>query len=141
MIRRLLRLWKPQGEEAKHLLRGRLGEEAAEGLLKVNGLKLLTRNYRSDHGEIDLICRDGDCLVFIEVKTRSSEKWGSPASAVDRKKQKRISKTAVAYLQKLGNPELKFRFDIVEVLVDGNEIENIRHLVNAFPLSAPLRYR
>ena len=68
MIRRLLRLWKPQGEEAKHLLRGRLGEEAAEGLLKVNGLKLLTRNYSSDHGEIDLICRDGDCLVFIEVK-------------------------------------------------------------------------
>ena len=67
----------------EHLRRGELGERAAKKYLQKLGLKFLAANFRSDRGEIDLIFRDGDCLVFIEVKTRSSEGWTRPAAAVD----------------------------------------------------------
>src|ERR1700733_10469847 len=65
-----------------HLRAGALGEKAAKKFLKQQGLKFLTANFRSPRGEIDLIFRDGDCLVFAEVKTRSSEEWSRPAGAV-----------------------------------------------------------
>ena len=65
----------------EHLRRGELGERAAEIHLKAHGLKFLARNFRSPRGEIDLVFRDQDCLVFVEVKTRSSENWSRPAAA------------------------------------------------------------
>ena len=67
----------------EHLRRGELGERVAKKYLQRAGLKFLTANYRSARGEIDLIFREDDCLVFIEVKTRSSEEWTRPAAAVD----------------------------------------------------------
>ena len=70
-------------EKPEHLRRGALGERAAKKFLQRQGLKFLTANFRSKHGEIDLIFRAGDCLVFIEVKTRSSEDWTRPAAAVN----------------------------------------------------------
>ena len=79
-------------------------------------------------------------LVLIEVKTRSSEEWTRPAAAVDKDKQRRLSLTALHYLRKLGNPPVKFRFDIVEVLLQEGRVREVRHLPNAFPLSAPYRY-
>ena len=127
-------------EKPEHLRRGELGEHAAETYLKARGLKYLARNFRSTHGEIDLVFRDQDCLVFIEVKTRSSEGWTRPAAAVDARKRRLLSLTALDYLKLLKNPPVKFRFDIVEVLLRDGEVREIRHLPNTFSLSKPFRY-
>ena len=97
-------------------------------------------NYRSRRGEIDLICREGPCLVFVEVKTRSSEEWNRPAAAVNQEKQRRISRAALDYLKELGQPRIVFRFDIVEVLTSGDKLTTVRHLPNAFLLAKPYRY-
>jgi putative endonuclease len=124
----------------EHLRRGALGERAAETYLKAQGLKFLARNFRSAHGEIDLIFRDANCLVFTEVKTRSSEEWTRPADAVDARKKRLLSQTALDYLRLLKNPPVKFRFDIVEVLLRDDVVVEIRHLPNSFALSRPYRY-
>jgi putative endonuclease len=125
----------------EHLRRGLLGEQSARIHLERSGLKFLTANFRSPHGEIDLIVRDGDCLAFVEVKTRSREDWIRPAAAVDRKRQRRLSRAALDYLRRIHNPDVKFRFDIVEVLLLDGEVREVRHLPNAFPFAAPYRYR
>jgi putative endonuclease len=124
----------------EHLRRGELGERAAKKHLQKLGLKFLAANFRSERGEIDLIFRDGDCLCFVEVKTRSSEDWTRPAAAVDARKRKLLSQTALDYLQRLKNPKVKFRFDIVEVLLADGDVREIRHLPNTFSLSKPYRY-
>ena len=124
----------------EHLRRGELGERAAKKFLQAAGLKFLTANFRSARGEIDLIFRDSDCLCFIEVKTRSSEGWSRPADAVDARKKKLLSQTALDYLRLLKNPPVKFRFDIVEVLLHNGAVAEVRHLPNSFTLSKPYRY-
>jgi putative endonuclease len=124
----------------EHLRRGALGERAAKKHLQRLGLKFLAANFRSARGEIDLIFRDGDCLVFIEVKTRSSEDWTRPAAAVDARKRRLLSQTALDYLRRLKNPPVKIRFDIVEVLLADGDVREVRHLPNMFSLSKPYRY-
>ncbi len=127
-------------KKPEHLRRGELGERAAKKHLQKLGLKFLAANFRSERGEIDLVFREGDCLVFIEVKTRSSEEWSRPADAVDARKKKLLSQTALDYLRLLKNPEVKFRFDIVEVLLADGTVRELRHLPNSFALSKPYRY-
>jgi len=126
---------------SEHLRRGQLGEHKARAYLEHHGLIFLTANFQSRHGEIDLILRDHDCLAFVEVKTRSHEEWTRPAMAVDLKRQRRLSRAALDYLRQIHNPKVKFRFDIVEVLLRDGAVREIRHLPNAFPLAAPYRYR
>jgi putative endonuclease len=126
--------------QPEHLRRGELGERAAKKYLQKLGLKFLAANFRSTRGEIDLIFRDGDCLVFVEVKTRSSEEWTRPASAVDARKRTLLSQTALDYLRRLKNPPVKIRFDIVEVLLADGAVREIRQLPNTFPLARPYRY-
>lgn len=128
-------------QKAEHLRRGELGERATKKHLRQLGLKFLAANFRSERGEIDLIFRDGDCLVFVEVKTRSSEEWGRPAAAVDARKKLLLSQTALDYLRLLKNPEVKIRFDIVEVLLRDGGVREVRHLPNTFPMSRGMRYR
>lgn len=128
------------GEKPEHLRRGAAGERSARKFLQRSGLKFLTANFRSARGEIDLVFRDGDCLVFVEVKTRSSEEWSRPAAAVDARKRKLLSLTALDYMKLLKNPLVKFRFDIVEVLLADGAVREIRHLPNTFTLSKPYRY-
>ena len=135
-----LQSWREKKELPEHLRRGQLGERAAKKHLRQLGLKFLTANFRSARGEIDLIFRDQDCLVFIEVKTRSSEGWTRPAAAVDARKRLLLSQTALDYLRLLKNPEVKIRFDIVEVLLTDGKVREIRHLPNTFSLSKPYRY-
>ena len=127
-------------EKPEHLRRGELGERAAKKFLQRNGLKFLTANFRSTRGEIDLIFRDQDCLAFVEVKTRSSEDWTRPAAAVNARKRRLLSQTALDYLQLLKNPQVKIRFDIVEVLLKDGEVREVRHLPNTFPMEKPYRY-
>ena len=124
----------------EHLRRGELGERAAKKFLQGQGMKFLAANFRSERGEIDLIFRDGDCLAFVEVKTRSSEDWTRPAAAVDARKRRLLSQTALDYLKLLKQPPVKFRFDIVEVLLADGAVREIRHLPNTFALSRPYRY-
>jgi putative endonuclease len=126
--------------QSEHLRRGELGERAAKKFLQKAGLKFLAANFRSARREIDLIFRDGDCLCFVEVKTRSSEDWTRPAAAVDARKRRLLSQTALDYLKLLKNPPVKFCFDIVEVLLTDGEVREIRHLPNTFALSRPHRY-
>ena len=123
-----------------HLRVGREGETAALAALEARGCRLLAANYRSGKGEVDLVVRDGPELVFVEVKTRSSEAWGRPADAVNSAKRARLSDTALAYLAELGHPRVPFRFDIVEVLVEPGRLPEVRHLPNAFPLEPPRIY-
>jgi len=123
-----------------HLSHGRLGEHAAKKFLRKAGLKFLTANYASKRGEIDLIFREDDCLVFVEVKTRSSEAWTRPAAAVNARKRRLLSQTALDYLRVLKGPQVRVRFDVVEVLLNDGVVREIRHLPNTFPMTAPYRY-
>jgi putative endonuclease len=125
--------------EASHLRAGRLGESAAKRHLKRLGLKFLAANFRSKRGEIDLVFRDGQSLVFVEVKTRSPDAWERPAAAVDREKRRRLSRAAIDYLRLLPDPQICIRFDIVEVILEGSCVREVRHLPNSFPLSQPYR--
>lgn len=139
-------------DEPEHLRRGRLGERAAKAFLQKQGMKFLAANFRSSRGEIDLIFRAGnlagdvftgngtDCLVFVEVKTRSSEAWTRPAAAVNARKKRLLSQAAMDYLRLLKNPQVKLRFDIVEVLLTDGEVREVRHLPNTFALSPPHRH-
>lgn len=127
-------------QQPEHLRRGELGERAAKKYLQQQGLKFLTANFDSGRGEMDLILRDGDCLVFAEVKTRSHEDWTRPAAAVNAERKRRLSRCALDYLRKLRNPQVKIRFDIVEVLLTNGDVREIRHLPNSFTLSKPYRY-
>src|SRR5262249_41334492 len=137
--KRVTQLW-PGRELPAHLQRGQLGEAAARRHLRRRGLKFLTANFRSAHGEIDLIFRDEDCLVFVEVKTRSTEDWVRPAAAVDARKRRLISRTALDYLRLLHHPPIRIRFDVVEVLLTDGAVREVRHLPNTFSLTRPYRY-
>jgi putative endonuclease len=113
----------------------------AARFLRQNGYKILYRNFRGrSGGEIDLVCRDGDTLVFVEVKTRTREEFGRPLDAVSREKQKRISRGGLAWLRLLNNPEILFRFDVVEVIIAPEAKPRLELLRNAFELSEPYIY-
>lgn len=128
---------KDQPLTARH---GQLGEGAAKKHLKKSGLKYLTANFRTERGEIDLVFRDEDCLVFVEVKARKAGGWTRPSRAVNAGKRLRLTKCAFDYLRLLQNPPIKIRFDIVEVLLEGETVAEVRHLPNTFTLTAPYRY-
>jgi putative endonuclease len=121
---------------------GQWGEDQAAVFLEAKGFSLLGRNVRPNrHDEIDLVARSGDVLVFVEVKTRRREDFARPVRAVDRAKRHALNRAAAAYLRKAGYPDLFYRFDVVEVLgqpEDGAPV--IRHLDNAFPFEARLRF-
>ena len=135
----LKQLFKRSTDTHPNQERGALGEAAAAQHLKKSGLKILVKRYRCRYGEIDLVARDKDTLVFIEVKTRESTEYGEPFHAVTEEKQKHFSRVALDYLRKLRNPRIPVRFDIVEVISDGDLYE-CQHTPNAFSLSEPYLY-
>jgi putative endonuclease len=113
----------------------------AARFLRRQGFKILYRNFRGRHGgEIDLVCRDGETLVFVEVKTRTHEEFGRPVEAVGARKQLRISQVALAWLRLLGNPEILFRFDVVEIVLLEGAPPRIELVRDAFQLSEPYLY-
>lgn len=125
----------------EHIRTGKRGEKLAARFLRQNGYKVLYRNFKGrSGGEIDIVCRDNDTLVFVEVKTRGSEDFGRPSAAVGQDKQKRISRGALAWLRMLDNPEILFRFDVVEVLFSKDTKPHLEVIRNAFQLSAPYLY-
>ena len=116
----------PQDVHKKVL--GKKGEKLVENYLKKQGCKILRRNYRTPFGEADLIVEDGDEIAFVEVKTRESVSYGTPAEAVDKHKQQRYLQIAKFYWMKTGE-EPNARFDVAEVYGDGR-IEYIKYAFN-----------
>ena len=110
---------------------GDRGEAYAANYLRQNGYRILTRNYRTKIGEIDLIAEDQDTLVFIEVKTRSSVRYGMPAEAVNYKKRQKIIQTAYWYLCVQHRENAICRFDVLEVYAVGDRW-NVHQIKNAF---------
>jgi putative endonuclease len=128
--------------QAEHLQRGSFGEKVACRHLRRHGYKILYRNFRGrSGGEIDIVSRDGDTLVFVEVKTRSRQDFGRPAEAVRVDQQRRISRGALAWLRMLDNPDVLVRFDVVEVMVsDSGEQPHVELIRDAFSLADPYIY-
>lgn len=128
-------------QEPRHLRTGRWGEAQAARYLRRHGFKILGRRVRvKPRGELDLIAREKNCLVFIEVKTRKNELFGRPYSSVDRAKRRALMKAAVRYMMKLRERPSLFRFDVVEILGGVDEgVADIRHIRKAFTLDP--RYR
>jgi putative endonuclease len=105
---------------------GRVGEDFAARHLKRSRYKVLYRNFRAPGGgEIDIVCRDLETneLVFVEVKTRQTREFGNPSEAVNKQKQELIARGAIAWLRMLDFPEIRYRFDIVEVIITPNQRE------------------
>jgi putative endonuclease len=124
-----------QMKDLSRINTGKRGEEIAIRHLQKLGYRILERNYRCPLGEIDVVARDEDAIVFVEVKSRKTEEFGDPELAVGKTKQKKMSLLALYYLaQKNRFPE-DARFDVVavKILPSGTEVKLIR---NAFELAA-----
>ena len=118
---------------------GRLGEDIAAKYLKKNGYRILEKNLHVSHNEIDLIVKNKEFLVFVEVKTRSTDEtlfsdFGTPASAVDYGKRKRLVAAARGYIHSGDFSKLQPRFDVVEVYINktDSKLLKINHIINAF---------
>ena len=109
---------------------GRDGEEAAASFLEAQGYVIVERNCRLSGGEIDIIARDGGCLVVIEVKTRRGSQFGSPFEAVDARKQRRLAAAALEYMA-ARNLDMPLRFDVAAVFAEKNAFR-VELLRNAF---------
>ena len=111
---------------------GRAAEDAAAAMLRQRGLVVLERNVRFPEGEIDLVCRDGRVLVFVEVKCRRA-RWGdAPAAAVSWRKQRRLTRLAQHYLGWRRLHGTRCRFDVVSVTLGERDIVDVSHLPAAF---------
>ena len=130
------------GNLPAHLAIGIEGEDAVLFYLQRKGYTVVARRWSSGDvpGDVDLIAWNGPMLCFIEVKTRTREDFGRPFAAVDREKRKRISRGALAWLRMLENPDILFRFDVVEVIVAEDTQPRVELIKNAFPLSKPYLY-
>lgn len=110
-------------------LLGRVGEEQAVKFLKKQGYAVLERNYKNAFGEIDVIAKDGEYTVFIEVKTRSGDGFGAPSEAVDRRKRQKYGRIAAAYLNFKNAADAPCRFDVIEI-----QEGQINHIKDAFSI-------
>ena len=110
---------------------GLAGQQAAEEFLLTKGYEVLARNYRVKTGEIDLVVKDGEYIVFAEVKFRSSLGYGYPREAVGTTKQRRIINTALHFLARYKLTDSDIRFDVVEILEQQGRLY-VSHIENAF---------
>jgi len=117
---------------AQHNVLGRLGEDQAVAYLQKKGYRILDRNWKIGDLEIDIVAKDAEDVVFVEVKTRSSDAWGKPEDAVDELRKKRLTAAANAYL-KYHRIDDRFRFDIIAIVMNQYELD-INHIEDAFTL-------
>lgn len=126
----------PDGHKPSSQKRGRDGETIAAAFLVSRGARIIARNWRPARagfrGEIDLIAQIGEFLCFVEVKTRASDERGSPQEAVNRAKQKQISRLANAYLSLEDSGEVACRFDVIEVWLVPQQKPRVAWIENAF---------
>lgn len=119
---------------------GQFAENAACSFLRRNGLRILRRNFRTEKGELDIIACDGDVLVIVEVRSRSSDARGTPAESINRKKRARIARATHAWLLMHEGKRFNIRFDIVEVFLAAGDPPVLRHTANAFDLPPQYLY-
>ena len=113
---------------------GQKGENLAVAYLQNLGYKVLERNYRCKLGEVDIIARDNDTLVFIEVRTRSSLDFGLPQESINRRKRHQISKVALEYMIRRKLKNIPARFDVVAISLEPGK-EKVDHIKDAFELT------
>lgn len=101
---------------------GSYGERVAEAFLRRNGYRVLYRNYRTTRGEIDLVCREGSVLVFVEVRARANEVFGRPVETIGADKQENLRYAAQRYLELLDRHDFHHRFDAVEIILNVGQI-------------------
>lgn len=119
----------------------KIGEAFAMKHLKARGCEILARNYRALRGEIDIIVRDGEFTVFVEVKTRRNLKFGLPQAAVTLQKQRQISKVALAYLQAQNLLDAPCRFDVIAIHLSPQlELLKLEQIESAFAFQAGNRF-
>jgi len=120
-------------DAAPHIALGTLGESLAKAALEQQGYAIIATRYRTRVGEIDIVARDGECLVFVEVKTRRHIECGTPAEAVTPRKQRRIIAMARDFLARYQSDATSCRFDVVAILLTDGEpsIEVIRNAFDA----------
>ncbi|MBM3462395.1 MAG: YraN family protein [Armatimonadetes bacterium] len=111
----------------------RAGEEAAACFLAERGYVILARNARLHNGELDIVARDGRTLVFVEVKTRASVRYGKPQEAVERRKQERVRNLALAWMQNHRLNDSACRFDVIAVrATNEGKVLNVEHFLSSF---------
>ena len=113
---------------------GEKGEALAVRRLKKAGYKIIETNYRTRLGEIDIIAKEGDTLVFVEVKSRRSAQFGNPKQSITVQKQKKISMVALCYLKTTGQSTARARFDVVTV-ISNRDKPQVEIIKNAFELA------
>jgi putative endonuclease len=113
---------------------GEKGEALAARRLKKSGYKIIETNYRNQLGEIDIIAKENDTIVFVEVKSRRSIRFGNPKQAITVRKQKKISMVALCYLKAIGQSSARARFDVVTV-ISNQDKPQVEIIKNAFELA------
>lgn len=112
---------------------GNRGERIAASFLRKQGCQIIEKNYHSFLGEIDIVAKEGESIVFVEVKTRRSTDFGLPEEALSYDKRRRLSKLALNYLAHRRIEGSNCRFDVVSILMDNNKVKHIELIKNAFP--------
>lgn len=112
---------------------GNKGEKRAANFLRKQGYQIVEKNYHSFLGEIDIVAKEGESIVFVEVKTRRSTDFGLPQEALSYDKRRRLSKLALNYLAHRRIEGSNCRFDVVSILMDNNKVKHIELIKNAFP--------
>ena len=117
---------------ARHLITGKAGEDLAAAFLTEKGMRVMERNFRCTSGEIDLVCAEGESLVFVEVKTRSGDVRGEPGEAIGPAKKKRLVRAAALYLSRNRAWSRPCRFDLVSILFLHGEtvVEHWEDIIN-----------
>jgi putative endonuclease len=123
--------------EARHLKIGRQGEDAAAEHLLAKGLRVLARNVVLGRLELDLVCEDGNTLVFVEVKTRAEGSLAAPADGLTAQKRSRLLRAAQSYLSKHDLWDRPCRFDLVSVLFRAGAVASVEHVENAITADEP----
>jgi putative endonuclease len=113
---------------------GELGERIAERWLRRTGWRVVQRRFRSGHRDIDLVMEREGMIAFVEVKARRGQRFGQPVEAVNWRKQKELAKSAQVWIDRHGRPEESYRFDVVGVLMQGDQVR-VRHVEDAFKLA------
>lgn len=116
---------------AQHNELGQLGEQLAANFLQANGYNILARNWRVNRVEIDIIAELNDTLIFVEVKTRSSDFFGAPETAVTKRKKRLLAAAASAYMEQSGH-DWAIRFDIISIVMKLGSAPKLEHFEDAF---------
>jgi putative endonuclease len=111
---------------------GNRGEDIAAEFLEGKGYEIIERNYHYGHGELDIIAKDEEILVFVEVKTRKNLEFGPPELAITKAKQRQVRKVAEAYMVEKKITDTDVRIDVVAILIQKNLPPKITHIENAF---------